>query len=119
MKPIESMNQLKRLASHPDGVEVCVRLNNGAMSGKTVKYFETPQPATNEAWGPDKMVTDVFWGKDYMPMGACRSQLQVHWSVWHDSSESESEHTNDLSLYHRTFILRAIGAGSLFLVEEN
>ena len=101
MKPIESMNQLKRLASHPDGVEVCVRLNNGAMSGKTVKYFETPQPATNEAWGPDKMVTDVFWGKDY------------------DSSESESEHTNDLSLYHRTFILRAIGAGSLFLVEEN
>jgi len=115
MKKIKSLSELKQLASVEGGVEVCVKLLHGGLSSKTVKYFETPQPATNQAWGPDNMITDVFWGKDFVPMGAARSQMRVHWAIWHDSSDSESEHTTDASLHHRTFIVRAIKAGSLFL----
>ncbi len=117
MKKIESLNELKSLAAKDDGVEVVIRLINGALSSKTVKYFETPLPATNEIWG-DGNQTDLFFGREYIPMGVARRSIKVIWSVRHEVSDSESEHTCDQSFRVRTRIVRAIDEGSLFLIEE-
>ncbi len=116
MQKINTLKELKNFARNEFGVEVSVRLCNGAVAVKTVKYFEKPLPATNNIWG-DGYQTDVFCKSDYVPMGSGRLGLEVKWSVRHDSADCESEHSCDQSLDSMTSIVTAINEGSLFLNE--
>lgn len=119
MKPIESMNQLKTLASHPDGVECRVMTPSGILWSKTIKYFDPPLLATNETVGVDAREVDVFDDLEYLPMGAGRVGLKIRWSVYHDTCDSETEHTTDDSLDNRTYVCKSLKYHGLFFNEEN
>lgn len=119
MRAIESLGQLKRLASHPDGVECKVFTGNGVIWSKTIKYFDPPIHATNETVGVDEREVDVYDDINYLPMGAGRVGLKIRWSIYHDTSDSESEHTTDKSVADRTYIFKALKYDSIFFDGEN
>lgn len=118
VKPIESINQLKRLASHPDGVECRVMTPSGILWSKTIKYFDPPLTATNETVGVDAREVDVFDDLEYLPMGAGRVGLKIHWSIYHETCDSETEHTSDKSVDGRTYVFKALKCDGLFLDGE-
>ena len=117
MKPIKSLDELKKLAEprgdvddhfvDGDGCECFILLNGCARSSKTIWYFPEGQPASD--WDDsDVLSVDGHIG-EWSVIG-----VMVKWIVYHDISDSYEEFVDDEALLEWTHIATALENNALF-----